>query len=215
MSPVKVLMLKVSLLAPSSILKSTLAPPLNTKLPPFFVSKFNGTSMSVPSVAIVFVVSNVIFAAAAPTVNLGVVVSTLKKGSVAYGLIVLSIDNPLMNNPEESTLPICVAATEMPMTSFVSLKRPVVVEFSKLRDGVVAAPSAILAVKLAMLDPVPPLTVTPPVNVAVPLAARVPFMVASAAVSAPPKVPAVKDAAPVVLIFQVPALTSPLGFKDN
>ena len=67
---------------PSVILKSLSVPPLNTKSPPPLVSKFKGTSTSVPSVNIVVLLLIVKPAAAVPRVNLGVVESTLKNGSV-------------------------------------------------------------------------------------------------------------------------------------
>ena len=44
---------------PSVILKSLLAPPVNTKSPPPLVPKFNGTFILLPADAIVFVLSRV------------------------------------------------------------------------------------------------------------------------------------------------------------
>jgi len=65
---------------PSVIEKSTSVPPLNTKLPPPLVSKFSGTSISVPLPKIVLVLSISICAAAGPICTLLLVVSTLKNG---------------------------------------------------------------------------------------------------------------------------------------
>ena len=55
-SPFSVSILNVSVV-PSVIEKSTLVPPLNTKLPSPLVSKLRGTLISVPPVVIVFVAS--------------------------------------------------------------------------------------------------------------------------------------------------------------
>ena len=67
---------------PSVILKSTLVPPLNTKLPSPLVSKLSGTLISVPFVLIVVSLSISIFFAVVPRYSFGVVPSTLKNVSV-------------------------------------------------------------------------------------------------------------------------------------
>ena len=77
--PVDVSNLNTSVV-PSSIIKSTFAPPLKVKSPPPLVSKVKGTSISVPPVPIVVALLTSILVAAVPIDNLGVVVSTLRNG---------------------------------------------------------------------------------------------------------------------------------------
>ena len=65
---------------PSSTMKSTFVPPLNVKSPPPLVSNVIGISISVPSVSIVVLLFTERLAEEVPMFNLGVALSTLKKG---------------------------------------------------------------------------------------------------------------------------------------
>ena len=72
---------------PSVILKSLLAPPVNTKSPPPLVPKFNGTFKLLPADAIVFVLSIVNVLLAGPIVIRLLAGSTLKNGVIASSVL--------------------------------------------------------------------------------------------------------------------------------
>ena len=124
---------------PSSTMKSTFVPPLNIKSPPPLVSKTRGTSISVPAVVIppVFDISNCV--AAAPSINLGVAVSTLKNGVVDPNVELTC--NPVVSIPVPLRFVVSVPPVETPITSPLDLNKPVVRELSNVNDGVAAAPS--------------------------------------------------------------------------
>ena len=200
-------------MVPSSTMKSTFVPPLNIKSPPPLVSKTRGTSISVPAVVIppVFDISNCV--AAAPSINLGVAVSTLKNGVVDPNVELTC--NPVVSIPVLLRFVVSVPAVETPITSPLDLNKPVVRELSNVNDGVAAAPSLSFISALSIVLSAPD-TVIPPVNVHAPVTDAVPVTATPAckfacAVDVNPTNTAAPDAA----MFQLVEVIEPSGWNAS